>query len=411
MKLISHIKQLVTLAHLFFLLLLLATAPAFAQTPDLQVCEGQGFMLTSKADAQSISGGVTYTWYENGIPIDDSNTPSISIPEGREASTYKYVRWVASDACSDGVPSNTYTVVVYNCVPSEDACATATFIDPRDNQAYKVVRMPDERVWFAQNLNYQKGLTWNEYTNRANNSAYTTTTNGGNGVPAIGSYWCPGAHSVTSSTKAACDTYGALYTWETVMMVDGKFSDKTKTDTTWNEGWVSNNYQGSDVPAGNQTVNNARDIRGICPAGWHVPTYAEWATLFDKVEGAGSCSATGTGTTFTAQANVHWNGTNAGKFLKSSGLCDGDRCATDDNPTWQSSGETNGVDAYGFGVKPTGNHTLDNFADRGYTSHLWSSSVVGATAAWYPAFYADQAGIARSGYTRSVGLPVRCIMN
>ena len=101
------------------LLLLLATAPAFAQTtPNMEVCAGQGFMLTSKADAQSIDGSLTYTWkvsVDDGTPepIPNSNTAALTIAAGiDEAGTYAYVRWVASDACPDGVPSNTFTVVV-----------------------------------------------------------------------------------------------------------------------------------------------------------------------------------------------------------------------------------------------------------------------------------------------------------
>ena len=102
---------------LLLALLLLLPLAAFAQ-PDLTVCANQGFMLTSKADAQSISGGVTYTWYESynnatAGSITNSNTPSLTVADGKEeAGTYKYVRWVASDACPDGVPSNTYTVLV-----------------------------------------------------------------------------------------------------------------------------------------------------------------------------------------------------------------------------------------------------------------------------------------------------------
>ena len=96
--------------------LLLLPLAAFAQA-DLTVCAGQGFMLTSKADAASISGGVTYTWYESydgeTKAMDKSNTPALTIAAGKSAAgTYKYVRWVASDACPAGVPSNTFTVAV-----------------------------------------------------------------------------------------------------------------------------------------------------------------------------------------------------------------------------------------------------------------------------------------------------------
>ena len=100
------------------LLLLLATAPAFAQTPNLEVCAGDGFMITSKADAQSISGGVTYTWQvsvNNGsyTVVPDQTAASLPVPSGLSvAGTYAYVRYAASDACPNGVPTKPYTVVV-----------------------------------------------------------------------------------------------------------------------------------------------------------------------------------------------------------------------------------------------------------------------------------------------------------
>ena len=105
-------RTAVRLYHCLLLLLL----PLAGMAQDLTVCANQGFMLTSKADAQSISGGVTYTWYVSkdggaASSITDSNTPSLTVVDGKEAGTYAYVRMVASDACSD-VPSNTFTVAV-----------------------------------------------------------------------------------------------------------------------------------------------------------------------------------------------------------------------------------------------------------------------------------------------------------
>ena len=97
-------------------LLLLATAPAFAQ---MEVCAGEGFMITSKADAQSISGGVTYTWHESTDGggtyevVKGQTAASLPVPDGQsEAGTYAYVRYAASDACPGGVPTKPYTVVV-----------------------------------------------------------------------------------------------------------------------------------------------------------------------------------------------------------------------------------------------------------------------------------------------------------
>ena len=116
------------------LLLLLATAPAFAQTPDLTVCAGQGFMITSKADAQSISGGVTYTWQvsvNNGsyTVVPDQTAASLPVPSGLSvAGTYAYVRYAASDACPGGVSTTPYTVVVHP-LPKVAQSGASTFCD------------------------------------------------------------------------------------------------------------------------------------------------------------------------------------------------------------------------------------------------------------------------------------------
>jgi hypothetical protein len=86
-------------------------APALAQgAPHLQVCANQGFALVSAEPASGIEP-ITYEWYENGIPIENSNTASISIAAGKAtAGTYQYVRKAANSACT--LSSNNYTVEV-----------------------------------------------------------------------------------------------------------------------------------------------------------------------------------------------------------------------------------------------------------------------------------------------------------
>jgi hypothetical protein len=75
----------------------------------VQVCAGESFTLTSGVDAVGTQP-VTYTWYENGVPVGSSNRASLRIPSGREAGTYAYVRMAANDDCVQ--PSNTCTVEV-----------------------------------------------------------------------------------------------------------------------------------------------------------------------------------------------------------------------------------------------------------------------------------------------------------
>jgi hypothetical protein len=90
---------------------MLLCCPALAQTPNLKVCANQGFSLVSAEDADGIKP-ITYEWYENGTPIINSNTTSLSFSAGKATpGIYQYVRKASNAACTE-LPSNTYTVEV-----------------------------------------------------------------------------------------------------------------------------------------------------------------------------------------------------------------------------------------------------------------------------------------------------------
>jgi uncharacterized protein (TIGR02145 family) len=258
--------------------------------------------------------------------------------------------------------------------------------------------MPDGRVWFAQNLNYTKDLVFNMYAREANGQQFTSTENG---VPAIGSYWCPGADGSTySGDQNMCNIYGALYTWETAMMVDGKYSDETKTSSAWDESWVSPYYfNASTAPSSsnNANKNNARAGRGICPRGWHIPTDFEWANMLDAIEG---------NTTYTSQIGYSTWGSVAGKMLKSSATYSG---ADPGNGFWQQ-GAAHGDDELGFKAIPSGflYTGREGFASRGAQA-AWLVS--NTTAVHFPSrlVQAGHAWVARFTYARNFGVTARCI--
>jgi uncharacterized protein (TIGR02145 family)/uncharacterized repeat protein (TIGR02543 family) len=103
-----------------------------------------------------------------------------------------------------------------------------------------------------------------------------------------------------NNSTSNCDLYGRLYNWSTVM--NGSSSS-------------------SSSPSG---------VRGICPAGWHVPSDAEWTTL------------------------VNFAGSNACTKLQS-------------RSGWNSGG--NGTDDFGFSALPGGRGNgsgFDAVGDRGY---------------------------------------------
>jgi uncharacterized protein (TIGR02145 family) len=216
--------------------------------------------------------------------------------------------------------------------------------------------MPDGRTWFAQNLNYTKDLTFNAYAREANGKQFIPNDNG---IPAIGSYWCPGVSGSTySGDQNTCNVYGALYTWETAMMVDGKYADETKTSTAWDESWVSSYYfsSGAIGTTPNADKNNARGGsnvkgggRGICPMGWHIPTMREWAYMLDKVDGNGS------GQTLSDAANSGWHGTDVCSKLKTK-IAGGDIYSSDGS--WNLGANTS-TDQYGFSLTPSGNRNPD----------------------------------------------------
>jgi uncharacterized protein (TIGR02145 family) len=239
--------------------------------------------------------------------------------------------------------------------------------------------MPDGKTWFAQNLNYTKDLTYNTYAHEANGKQFTSTDNG---IPAIGSYWCPAVNgSVTSGSEADCRTYGALYTWETAMMVDGKYADETKTSTAWDESWVSPNYYvGAPNSSPNADKNNARGGtnvkgggRGICPLGWHVPTAKEWAVLLDLV------NEDGTGSYFSNTGCGAYYSTDVLAKLRSPMSYQNDEPG---DGSWHPSTPSN-ADQTQFGLLPPGvriaeitDALRDGFYWRGLNTHVWMSSVV-----------------------------------
>ncbi|MEI7726771.1 MAG: FISUMP domain-containing protein, partial [Bacteroidota bacterium] len=112
---------------------------------------------------------------------------------------------------------------------------TPTFVcgniltDIRDNKLYSTVLIGSQ-CWMSANLNYGSNL----------NSSQVQTDN------CISEKYC------YNDLAGNCTNYGGLYQWDEMMKYD-------------------------DTPAG----------QGLCPPGWHIPTEAEWTTLFNFYLGNG----------------------------------------------------------------------------------------------------------------------------
>jgi len=114
-----------------------------------------------------------------------------------------------------------------------------------------------------------------------------------------------------------CEIYGRLYDWATAMALPSSCNSNSCSNMI-------------DSPH-----------RGICPAGWHIPSDDDWKTLVDYVEKQKSCTDC------------------AGKYLKSTS-------------GWKNGG--NGINAYDFAALPGGSFSSkESFFNVNSVGYWWST--------------------------------------
>jgi len=188
-----------------------------------------------------------------------------------------------------------------------------TFVDGRDGTIYKKVAIGGQ-VWMAENLNY-------DVPDNTTDVCYQNSLDG-------------------------CAKYGRMYNWQTAM----------------------NNFlsSSSSIPS---------EVRGICPAGWHLPSDAEWTTLVNYASGENT----------------------AGKKLKSTS-------------GWNSRG--NGTDDYGFSALPGGSGNLGgSFINAGNYGIWWSATQDNTSGAWYRYMYYGDEKVSRNNSSKTYLRSVRCVQN
>ncbi|MCF0224288.1 MAG: hypothetical protein HUK20_08455, partial [Fibrobacter sp.] len=113
-----------------------------------------------------------------------------------------------------------------------------------------------------------------------------------------------------------------------------------------------------------------------CPEGWHVPTNAEYTTLYTYNGGT------------TDNAGTHLKSTSGWKY------------------------SDNGTDDYGFSVLPAGNRDLsDYFYDVGLYASLWSATERYSDYAYYQRFSALTSRVSQFGDLKVYGYSLRCIQD
>ena len=190
--------------------------------------------------------------------------------------------------------------------------------DPRNGQTYKTVSIGSQ-TWMAENLNFQTGYS-----------------------------------SCYDNEESNCTKYGRLYRWAPAV---GKLESECGLGKE------------CSLPSGN--------IQGVCPSGWHLPSKAEWETLFNAVGGLST----------------------AGKVLKSTS-------------GWTSRG--NGTDAFGFSALPAGlkDDTFSEYYYEGTDAYFWGSTEYGRDEAFNAHLYSsyDRVFLDESNYNRkNQQFSVRCV--
>ena len=128
------------------------------------------------------------------------------------------------------------------------------------------------------------------------------------------------------------------------------------------------------------------DAQEVCPEGWHLPTDEEWNLMLDFVGGR-NVAGRKLKTTSGWENDGGWE-----NDLK------GDRC--------------NGLDSYGFSVKPSGNCAFDNVCLGTFFADFWSNKSHGTTSAYYWSFsFSTDSVLYYDGEYRGNLKSVRCLKN
>jgi uncharacterized protein (TIGR02145 family) len=127
------------------------------------------------------------------------------------------------------------------------------------------------------------------------------------------------------------------------------------------------------------------DAKKICPAGWHLPSNAEWDALYRFVDG-------------NSDSESPYKSETAGKVLKAVG-------------GWNLFNEESGggEDIYGFAALPGGNNFLGTHDHIGNNGYWWSASEYESDKAYYR-FMLNQSTVAGwNKNSKKILLSVRCV--
>ena len=281
-----------------------------------------------------------------------------------EAGTYSDTL-MARNGCDSVV---TLHLVVINCGPVIDSksCPAAPTVTDHEGNVYATVQIGSQ-CWMRDNLRTTTSPSTGTHLIPPAGTTYTYT-----GKQA---FWYN-----NDSTTYAPMNYGLLYNWNAAV---------DTFNTAYGETSV-NSIESNSVSA-----SFAGNRRGICPAGWHLPSDAEWNTM----------EATVSSSDWQASYETYdgWRGNHAGK------LAVGDYWAN--SSTSGSPGDYNNADrnASGFSAVPAGSCHGSWFGNAGINAFFWSCTEISPGYAYQRHLWCGYAYVDRNDYVKYFGYSVRCI--
>jgi uncharacterized protein (TIGR02145 family) len=301
---------------------------------DIDACPNTPPTASFTVDPTSGTTSTTFNVDASGCSDDQDPTSALQVRWDWENDGMYDTDWTTTKIASHQYPTNGTKTIKLEVKDTEGltdsqthqitvSCADQTVTDV-DGNVYCIVTIGTQ-VWMAENLKVTHYRNGDPIPNVTDNTEWTGLSNG--------------AYCNYDNDPGNLATYGCLYNWYAV-----------------------------------------NDSCGIAPAGWHVPTDAEWQTLVYYLGGS-SYAGGKMKTTGTIEAGTGlWYSPNTGATNESS-----------------------------FSALPGGLCHRGYFFHLGHAAYFWSSTEYYSYYAWYRGLSRGYSGVYRYYYHKQNGFSVRCV--
>jgi uncharacterized protein (TIGR02145 family) len=307
------------------------------------------------------------------------------------------IEYKPTPIASDGQPIDTMQEMTPTICATMDTYSSLTLEDARNNQDYRVRKMPDGKCWMIDNLKLATpgiALTLDHNNSNITDDQYTFV------IPANP------VQSAATHANGRCDSGGTLANGDGYLTCNGTATqsatnsgfaaysdpsdDSTLTTTiscaqremvdpasTTGCGYLYNWYTAT-AGTGTYDISSGYVTSSICPAGWHLPRGNDGTTAQNEFAVLNSAmyngSLTGMGYTTDTQYVQNW---------------------------WHT----------GLFAGPRSGYYGPGFVDQGDNGRFWSSSANSSTLTWYFSFrYSLVNPGMNNGYVKYYGFAVRCVV-